>query len=41
VAVAVAEEEPARALETALQMLAVAGPENRVLEGFILNASVK
>jgi hypothetical protein len=41
VAVAVAGEEPARALDTALQMLAVAGPENRVLEGFILNVSVK
>jgi hypothetical protein len=29
------EEEPARALDTALPMLAVASPEKSVLEGFI------
>ena len=34
--VAVAGDEPARALDTALLMLTVAGPENNVLEGFIL-----
>lgn len=34
-------EEPARALDTALPMLAVAGLEKSVLEGFISAVSVK
>ena len=34
-------EELARALDTALPMLAVAGPENSVLEGFMLGVSVR
>ena len=39
---AVAEgEEPARALDTALLMLAVTGAEKSVLEGFISAVSVK
>jgi hypothetical protein len=39
--VIVAGEEPARALDTALLMFAVAGPENRALEGFMLSVLVK
>jgi hypothetical protein len=39
--VVVAGEEPATALDTALLMLAVAGPENNVLVWFILTASIK
>ena len=36
-----AGEEPARAWDTALPMLAVAGPDNKVLEGIMLIVSVK